>query len=73
MIKGFAFFGDIVAESDKVDCLFISKENVQKIPTYELLRIKEFCEKRNDIQMLTYLYTHKYKLQPSEYASFYGP
>lgn len=39
-VIGFDFFGDIIAESDKVETLFISKANFQKIALFEQMNIK---------------------------------
>ena len=39
-VIGFDFFGDIIAESDKVETLFISKSNFQKIALFEQMNIK---------------------------------
>lgn len=34
-IVGFDYFGDIIADSDEVQCLYISQQNFQKIPLFE--------------------------------------
>ncbi len=33
-------------ESDEVECMFISQDDLFKIPYYELVEIKNFAEKR---------------------------
>ena len=39
-VIGFDFFGDIYADSDDVECFFISRENFKKIAIFEMMKIK---------------------------------
>lgn len=39
-VIGFDFFGDIYADSDEVECFFISRENFSKIALFEIEKIK---------------------------------
>lgn len=71
-VVGFDFFGDIYAESDFVDCIFISLNDFHKIPLYEQTTVKEVAEKRQSIQFLGYQYSQKYRIDPQEYASYYS-
>jgi len=45
-VIGYDYFGDIIAESEEVECMFISQDDLLKIPLYELVEIKNFAEKR---------------------------
>lgn len=71
-VIGFDFFGDVVAESETVECLFISKQNFQKIALFEQMNIKQHALKREVIHMLAYEYSRRYQIDLSEFDSFYG-
>lgn len=44
---GYTYFGDVIAVSEKeVRTLFISKANFKKIPVYEQLVMKQYCQAR---------------------------
>ena len=58
---GFAFFGDIVADTDDVECLFIPQDEFMKTPTYEKNQIRQYAEQRADIKMLAFQYATRYK------------
>ena len=45
-VIGYDYFVDIIAESEEVECMFISQDDLLKIPLYELVEIKNFAEKR---------------------------
>jgi CRP-like cAMP-binding protein len=68
---GFAFFGDIVAATDTVECLFIPQDEFMKIPTYEKNQIKHYAEQRADIKMLGFRYSTKYSVDIKQYINYY--
>lgn len=70
-VVGYTYFGDIVVTSDKVQVLFISTSAFKKIPVYEQFVMKQYCQARQDIAMLAYLYSTRYKIDIKEYTSFY--
>ena len=41
-IVGYDFFGDIIADSDEVECMYISTAHVKMIPQFELNHLKNF-------------------------------
>lgn len=53
-VIGYDYFGDIIAESEEVECMFISQDDLLKIPFYELVEIKNFAEKRQSLKLLSY-------------------
>jgi len=53
-VIGYDYFGDIIAESEEVECMFISQDDLLKIPLYELVEIKNFAEKRQSLKLLSY-------------------
>lgn len=67
----FSFFGNIVAETPKVQCLFIPREEFLKIPKFERTQIKKYAENRGDIQMLGLHYSRKYNIDIQEYTNFF--
>ena len=69
---GYTFFGDIIAESEVVEVLFIPSEKFSKIPLYEQVEMRRICQARKDLQMLIYSYCRKYPVTESDYASYYG-
>jgi hypothetical protein len=70
-LQGYSYFGDIIATSDEVRILHISNSNFKKIPVYEQLVMKQFCQARQDIAMLSYMFTARYKIDIKEYATYY--
>ena len=72
MIQGYTYFGDIFAESEEVECIFIDKEKFNRIPAFEQLLMKQYCISRDDIQMLAYFYSNKYGKDIQEYTYYYG-
>ena len=53
-VIGYDYFGDIIAESEEVECMFVSQDDLLKIPFYELVEIKNFAEKRQSLKLLSY-------------------
>ena len=53
-VIGYDYFGDIIAESEEVECMFVSQDDLLKIPLYELVEIKNFAEKRQSLKLLSY-------------------
>lgn len=64
---GYSFFGEIVAETDDVECWYIPEERFVRIPLYEQERMKELAEKRRDVVMLSFEYSKRYKIEMAEY------
>lgn len=60
-----------MAESDEVRCLFISKAKFKKIPVYEQFVMKQYCVTRQDIAMLSYLFSTRYPVDAKDYTSYY--
>ena len=61
----------MVADSEEVRLLYISKANFKKIPVYEQLVMKQFCQARQEIQMLSYMFSARYNIDIKEYATYY--
>ena len=57
---GYTFFGEIVADSDDVECWFIAADEFWKIPLFEQVHMKEKALGRRDILMLSFEYARKY-------------
>ena len=70
-LKGYTYFGDVVSKSDEVRLLYISKDNFRKIPVYEQLVMKQYCQARQDIAMLSYMFSSRYNIDIKEYNSYY--
>ena len=68
-VVGFDYFGDIVAESDEVECLYISQQNFLKIPLFEQNNIRDYAKDRKAIRFLTYEYCKKYNIEFQEYSN----
>ena len=68
---GFEYFGDIIAKSENVECMFISFLDFQKIPLFEQESIRDFANQRSAIKFLGYQYSSKYGIDPSEYQGYY--
>ena len=51
--------------------LYISNSNFKKIPVYEQLVMKQFCQARQDIAMLSYMFSARYKIEMKEYNTYY--
>ena len=49
-IVGYEFFGDIIADSDDVECMFISTRDFREIPDFEKHTMKEFANQRLSIR-----------------------
>lgn len=69
---GYSFFGEIIADTDDVECWFIPEERFVRIPQYEQAKMKEYAEKRRDVVMLSFEYSKKYKIEMSEYQNYFG-
>ena len=54
---GFEYFGDIIAKSENVECMFISFLDFQKIPLFEQESIRDFANQRSAIKFLGYQYS----------------
>lgn len=67
-IVGFDFFGDIIADSAEVQCLYISTQNFGKIPLFEQNNIRDYARQRRAISYLAYQYCEKYQLEYADYA-----
>ena len=67
----FCFFGNIVADSDDVECMFIPAKDFMKMPNYERVLIKKYAESRSEINMLGMQYSRRYNIDKSEYENFY--
>ena len=70
-VIGYTYFGDIVAISDEVRTLFISNANFKKIPVYEQLVMKQYCQARQDIAQLSYMFATRFNIDIREFSSFY--
>jgi hypothetical protein len=70
-VLGYTFYGEIVADSDDVECWFIPAGDFWKIPLFEQLTMKEVASSRRDILMLSFEYSRKYKIDIQEYSSYY--
>jgi hypothetical protein len=51
--------------------LFISKAKFKKIPVYEQLVMKQYCKRRQDIEMLSYTFSNMYGIDIKEYSNYY--
>lgn len=69
---GYSFFGEIVADSDDVECWFIPEEKFIKIPLFEQIHMKQYAENRRDVVMMSFDYSKRYKLDMREYQSYFG-
>ena len=58
-INGYHSFGDIIAAKD-VSCWFIDKENLHRIPYYELYILKYHLSNRGELRQLNYTCTQRY-------------
>lgn len=67
----FSFFGDIVADSEEVRCLYMTSKEFMTLPAYERILIKRFAEKRSEISMLGMQYSRRYNIDPYLYQKFY--
>ena len=52
------YFGDIIVESEEVTCMFISNDDMTRIPVFELENMRKISLKR--IQSLQYAANRKY-------------
>ena len=68
----FCFFGDIIAHSPTVECLFIPAAEFKKIPQFEQILIKKYAENRQDINILGLQYSKRYNVDIQEYTNFYS-
>jgi hypothetical protein len=57
LIKSINYFGDIVAETE-FTCLFISGKDFQRIPLYELEKLRDYSIRRLD--QIKFLANRKY-------------
>lgn len=71
-IVGYEFFGDIIAESDECQCMFISTRHLREIPEFEKLTMKEFAEARLSIRQLAYRYSERYKKPYADFVHYYS-
>ena len=69
---GYSFFGEIVADSDDVECWFIPQEKFAKIPLFEQMHMKTLAESRRDVVMLGFDYAKRYNIDMAEYQSYFG-
>jgi hypothetical protein len=70
-VIGYSYFGDIVAESDKVSILFVKGKQFKRVPYYEQRKMVEYCKSRNEVQMLVYTYCNKYGIDVKEYMNYH--
>jgi hypothetical protein len=70
-VIGYTYFGDIVAVSDEVRTLFISNAKFKKIPVYEQLVMKQYCQARQDIAQLSYMFSTRFNIDIKEYSNYY--
>ena len=61
-INGFHAFGDVLALTH-VTCMFLSKENISRIPFNELYIIKQHLANRTELKRLNYTCTQRYGVE----------
>ncbi len=60
-VKTYSYYGDIVAKSDAVSCLYISKQALdERIPVYDLEKIKKACMSKKNMTEAGMLYSQKF-------------
>ena len=69
---GYTFFGDIIADSDDLECMHIPYEKFMKVPLYEQMEMRNFSITRKDIAMISFQYCKRYGIDQSLYANYYG-
>ena len=82
---GYTTFGEIVAETDDLECWFVASGDFWMIPLFEQMQMKELAEQRKDILMLSFEYCRRYKavvgdcghvmkagVSMEEYSSYYS-
>eukprot|EP00347_Sterkiella_histriomuscorum_P006255 403353470 len=71
-LRRWDFFGECdLLKVIGVTCFFISNENFKKIPVYEQHVMKMYCQSREDISMIAYLYSNRYGVDIKQYANYY--
>jgi hypothetical protein len=58
----------VVAVSEEVRMLYISKDNFKKIPVYEQLVMKQYCQGRQDVAMLSNMFSSRYNIDIKEFC-----
>ena len=61
-INGYQAYGDILS-LNSVECIFLSKEWLNRIPFYELYNIKQFLATRIELKKLNYISSQRYKIE----------
>ena len=51
--------------------MYISKDNFKKIPVYEQLVMKQYCQGRQDVAMLSNMFSSRYNIDIKEFSSYY--
>lgn len=81
---GYTTFGEIVADSDDVECWFVACDDFWMIPLFEQMHMKGLAQARRDILMLSFDYCRRYKrlvengvvvregVTMEEYSSYYS-
>ena len=71
-IVGYEFFGDIIADCDDCQVMFISTRHFHEIPEFEKITMKEFAVERLSIRQLAYRYSERYKKPYSDFIHYYS-
>lgn len=61
-INGYQSFGDIISVN-QVDWVFLSKDNIRRIPFYELYNIKQNLSNRSNLLRLNYTWSRRYNVK----------
>ena len=67
-VQSVNYFGNIITGDKEVRLLFISKEKLERIPLYEIEKMRKFCENKN--AGLNYMMAKRYGIAETELLKY---